>query len=58
MILYCDKCKEHTQQDVLPWQTGEGIFGAVSTRCVNCGELIILTLKDGLNLNKILSEDL
>lgn len=49
-LLECPKCRTDGGLQVLPWQTGPGIFGAVSLLCDHCDGFFILKLDNAKEL--------
>lgn len=49
-LLECPKCKKAGGIEMLPWQSGPGVFGAVSILCDYCEGFFILNLNHAKEL--------
>ncbi len=49
-LLECPGCKKAGGIEMLPWQSGPGVFGAVSILCDHCKRFFILRLDNAKEL--------
>lgn len=50
ILLECPGCKKDGGIEILPWQSGPGVFGAVSIFCDHCEGFFILNLSNAKEL--------